>query len=430
MNFYNDIEPYVCDWAENLIAAGEVPPGRVDRRPIQELAAKDADGYTQAHFFAGVLGWPLALRIAGVPDDFPCWTASLPCQPFSGAGKQMAQEDERHLWPDFYRLASECRPGIIFGEQVPDAIRLGWLDGVFADLEAIGYACGAVVLPAAGIGAPHIRHRIYWMAYAEPVRTGDGTAASQSRSRKWRDGPAISCGLGRLADSRCELRPRPRHSNGLDSPERREPGIDADEDGVLRGLGNATGGRQRIDGSASREGRHASQPNATGGLGFPASQGRQGAQPELLQPEQAKGRLPAGPSLTDPDGGLEHSAGSRRPGSIEGTKGEARDQTRMRLPGDGCAEDGPWSDFRIAQCLDGKARRVGRGVSPLAAGLPRSLGPGSARSDRVRLLAAKANRVGRIRGYGNSIVPQVAAGFIRDAIAAIAAIAETAGAPC
>ena len=123
-------------------------------------------GYAQCHFFAGIGGWSIALRLAGWPDDRPVWTGSCPCQPFSAAGSGKAADDERHLWPAWFPLIAECRPAIVFGEQVEAAIGWGWLDAVFADLEGEGYACGATVLPACGVGAPHIRQRLWFVADA------------------------------------------------------------------------------------------------------------------------------------------------------------------------------------------------------------------------------------------------------------------------
>jgi DNA (cytosine-5)-methyltransferase 1 len=72
--------------------------------------------------------------------------------------------DERHLWPAWFDLIARCRPAVVFGEQVEAAIEHGWLDLVHDDLEGIGYAVAPVGLPAACVGAPHIRQRAYWVA--------------------------------------------------------------------------------------------------------------------------------------------------------------------------------------------------------------------------------------------------------------------------
>lgn len=165
--FYNENDPFAAQWLRNLIAAGHIAPGVVDERSIEDVTPDDLRGFTQCHFFAGVGVWSLALRRAGWPDDKPVWTGSCPCQPFSAAGKGNGFADERHLWPAFFHLISECKPGVIFGEQVASKDGLGWLDLVQTDLEATNYSTAAVDLCAAGFGAPHIRQRLFWVAYSD-----------------------------------------------------------------------------------------------------------------------------------------------------------------------------------------------------------------------------------------------------------------------
>lgn len=166
--YYNEIDEEAAAWLERLIAAGLLPDGDVDTRSIEDVCADDLRGYTQCHFFAGVGLWPLALRQAGWSDDRPVWTGSCPCQPFSQAGQGRGFDDERHLWPAWHWLIEQQRPSVIFGEQAtgrPLADR--WIDLVQNDLEAMDYALGAVPFPAAGVGAPQLRHRLYWVADTE-----------------------------------------------------------------------------------------------------------------------------------------------------------------------------------------------------------------------------------------------------------------------
>ena len=167
--YYNDIDPHTCAWTEELIKAKLIPDGVVDCRSITEVQPEDIKGFKQCHFFNGIAGWALALQLANWPVDLPVWCASLPCQPFSIAGRRKGIKDERHLWPEFYRLVKDCKPGVIFGEQVEAAIRMGWLDEVFDDLEKIMYSTYAVVLPVSSVGAPHMRHRIYWAATTKEI---------------------------------------------------------------------------------------------------------------------------------------------------------------------------------------------------------------------------------------------------------------------
>ena len=175
--YYNEFDPFAAQWLRNLIDAGHLPGGDVDERSICDVSPDDLRGYGQFHFFAGIGGWPLALRMVGIPDDAPVWTGSCPCQPFSAAGKQQGRDDGRHLWPIFYSLICAGRPKYVFGEQVAAAVAHGWLDDLQTDLEAQGYAVGSVVLGAHSVGAPHIRQRLYWGAVAD---------TDDARLERWR----------------------------------------------------------------------------------------------------------------------------------------------------------------------------------------------------------------------------------------------------
>ena len=176
--YYNEIDPAAAQWLRNLIDAGHIAPGYVDERSIEDVFPSDLRGFTQCHFFAGIGVWSYALRSAGWSDDRPVWTGSCPCQPFSAAGKGAGFDDERHLWPAFHHLIKECKPAVVIGEQVASKDSDPWIDLVHTDLEALGYAFGAIPFPSAGIGAPHIRDRLYWVADA-------GRARSAEQRREW-----------------------------------------------------------------------------------------------------------------------------------------------------------------------------------------------------------------------------------------------------
>jgi DNA (cytosine-5)-methyltransferase 1 len=165
--YYNEIDVYCAQWLKNLMLDGLIPAGDVDTRSIADVKADDLRDYTQCHFFAGLGGWAHALNLAGWGER-PVWTGSCPCQPFSVAGKQKGIEDERHLWPVWYGLIKQCRPSVIFGEQVASAAV--WLDRVYSDLEAEGYAVGSAVLPACAVNAPHKRDRLWFVADARGER--------------------------------------------------------------------------------------------------------------------------------------------------------------------------------------------------------------------------------------------------------------------
>jgi DNA (cytosine-5)-methyltransferase 1 len=343
--YYNEIDPYAAAWLRNLIGAGHIAAGDVDERSIVDVRADDLRSYTQCHFFAGIGGWSLALRLAGWPDDRPVWTGSCPCQPFSAAGAGKAADDERHLWPAWFPLIAERRPAIVFGEQVEAAIGWGWLDAVFADLEDEGYACGTAVLPACGVGAPHIRQRCWFVAdNTEPGRvTRRGPSeASEGRNTAWVES-------GRLCDA--------GYSATIGTPD----------------TGTAT------PESPSDSAFDATRQN--GGSLLADANGRD-AGPEGLQRGGEHGqREKDGRSmqLGDPD-----QPGSQR----RRIDRNSADERIIREAG----VAGFWSDAEFIPCTDGKSRPVEPGTFPLAHGIP--------------------GRVGRLRAYGNAIVPQVAAEFI------------------
>lgn len=278
MNFYNEFEKFPAQWLRNLIDMGEIPKGVVDERSIKEIKKTDIEKYKQVHFFAGIGGWSYALRLAGWPEDLPVWTGSCPCQPFSTAGKRKGVEDSRHLWPEMFRLIKECRPPVVFGEQVASIDGYRWLPIVQNNLEEGQYKLFAANLSTASIGAPHQRNRLFWMAYA----FGDN---------------------GSCRYKKCFTK-------------------------ITDGMG-------------------------TDGLGKT--------------------------SMFDYWGNPFNQSNKNQ-----------------------------W-----AVCSDGKARQFEPRFFPLAYGLPRSLGEGSTREQRLDLLAAKRSRKGQLKGYGNAIVPQLAAIFIR-----------------
>lgn len=326
MNYYNENDPKAAAWLRELIRAGHIPAGDVDERSITDVKPTELSGYIQCHWFAGIGGWSLALKLAGWPDDRPVWTGSCPCQPFSSAGKRLGDKDERHLWPAWFDLIRECRPVRVFGEQVSSAIGKGWLDGVSADLETEGYACGATVLGAHSVGAPHIRARLYWMAYAERASRGTELKHRANNIDEVKDGAQGSGWTGKRGTTGGMA-----HSGGSRSPEQRRR-------------------REQPKGS--------SEASSVGGLGDTGGQGL---------------------SKRECDGGIQQK-------TVESHEGQGTVRT---------SHLGFWSDFDLLPCTDGKARRVESGLQPLAHGVP--------------------ERVGLLRGYGNGIVPQVAAVFIEAA---------------
>src|SRR3990167_1070222 len=264
MALYNENDSYPAQWIRNLIAAGHLPEGLVDERSIVELKPEDCQ--ETSHFFAGVGGWPLALRLAGW--EGPVWTGSCPCQPFSVAGKRGAANDPRHLWPEWFRLVRECRPGIVFGEQVASRDGYAWLDLVHADLESSGYTVGAVVAPAAGFGAPHLRHRIYFVAHtsrATGERNPRGVLGAQAQVGG-KDGPEHGHRPERLADGGPTglVADASHRDNGCGASRGRRAGLE--DDGAVGELGDTPNNGRAYSGDGPQRGLSTSRAGPANGF--------------------------------------------------------------------------------------------------------------------------------------------------------------------
>ncbi len=92
-------------------------------------------------------------------------TAGFPCQPYSAAGKGGGEEDERNLWPDTIRIVREVGPDVAFLENVPRLLRFDYFGHILGDLADAGYDAEWDVVSAAGVGAPHLRRRLWVLAY-------------------------------------------------------------------------------------------------------------------------------------------------------------------------------------------------------------------------------------------------------------------------
>jgi len=363
--YYNDNCPQVCAWIRQLMFDGLIPYGVVDSRSILDVQPADLEGFTQCHFFCGIAGWAYALKLAGWPATRPVWTGSPPCQPFSAAGNLEGKEDARHLGPKFISLVRACRPPVLFGEQVASAAVFGksakrvggepewsWLDDLSDRLEAAHYAVGASDIPAAGVGAPHIRQRTFFGAVRLEHPAGNGR--QQRGAEPSGRGLDAGCSPERLADA-----------NGVGHTRTEKCGLHrkTKEPKILNNDSNGSG-------MATERLADANEPG---------SQGRQG--------------MPQRP--------VERAAGSGGMADSQSPSG---------------TDHGGWDDVDWLFCRDGKWRPVKSSVQRLADGLPGSVVPCGdfvSASSPLAQSTKEARRVMRLRGYGNAIVPQAAALFIQ-----------------
>ena len=98
------------------------------------------------------------------PVDVLC--GGFPCQDVSSGGLRagIRQGTRSGLWLEYARLIGEIRPKYVIIENVRGLLSLG-IDLVLGDLAALGYDAEWEVLPAAALGAPHHRERVFIVAY-------------------------------------------------------------------------------------------------------------------------------------------------------------------------------------------------------------------------------------------------------------------------
>jgi len=301
------------------------------------------------------------------------------------AGKEIADDDGR--------LAEA------FGKVLASAAGRDWLVGVRADLEALGYAVGAADLCAAGVGAPHIRQRLYWGAWRVEDSNGERretpagvrredqkgpTVAQPGELRQLSNGPFGPSRTGRLAESdggECQGRADGEGCERDGTQAGRIEGHGEPESCCDYGrVADVPGGGFGIDGSASGSTGHVDERGEVGGVEYTS-----GAGSSPLREAHERGAGSSKPSRAGtPSRMADAELQYERPARTY-TEGET-DVAWVR-------EGGFWSAFDLTPCRDGKARRIEPSSQPLAYGVPA--------------------RVVRLRGYGNAIVPQVAAEFIQ-----------------
>ena len=355
--YYNEIEPYAAAWLRNLISAKLIAPGEVDERSIADVSASDLKGFTQWHLFAGIGGWSAALRLARWFDHESVLTASVPCQPFSAAGKRGGHGDERNLWPHALRLIRELRPPTCFGEQVNAAVGHGWLDGIWDDLEREGYAFAAVDLPACSVGAPHIRQRLFWVADSGYTERGKGDRSCDSDGRY------------------------------LSQREGEESSVESRKRGEIIRLAHA-----EVATPGTSDDVHARESYPRDGVGMGNS----------LRP-----RLEERPSESGNDG-AEREATERASGDAGGVGDANRDGTERagRTQRIADATGTPWADAIWLPCLDGKARRTQQRIRFLAdgiSGIMAASGSSQEPEDQMNVASASATADEIVPDMRNSI---------------------------
>ena len=134
------------------------------------------------------------LEAKDIKEPIDILTGGFPCQPYSVAGKQKGTDDNRYLWPDMFRVIKEIKPTFIIAENVRGIINIQ--DGmvfetVCSDLESEGFEIQPFIIPAAGVGAPHKRERVWIVGYSKhngsltsKIRRGNKEADAGTQKRQ------------------------------------------------------------------------------------------------------------------------------------------------------------------------------------------------------------------------------------------------------
>ena len=328
-------------------------------------------------------------------------TGGFPCQPFSYAGKRGGRDDDRYLWPEMFRAIDEIRPTWVIGENVAgittmveggvcadlgcdsslfaegDDLHRYELDRTFTiericrDLEHLGYSVQPMLVPAAAVGAPHRRDRVFIIAFDAHADIGaddrhpgrDAEAQAEERECDPLAGTFRPCTSRTPSDSTGELRDGDCVGHGL------QP---------RRGSMPEPGDGHREDDASHTDSTGREEPQSTG-RGEDCPEGGEGVH-DRTERSGRDGQLPT-PSSRD-------WKGKTNPGVVkEGKRMQVRGDT-PRYDCESLRPENRWPGFPAVS-------PVHRGND----GIP-------IRLDNLSIPFTKW-RTESLKAYGNAIVPQV-----------------------
>ena len=243
------------------------------------------------------------------PVDLIC--GGVPCQPWSVAGKRKGNDDERDLWPEFWRLCLQVRPRYVLVEEVPGFAVPGGLGRTLSDLARAGYSAEWFHLSAADVGAPHLRKRLWIVAYsARHVEGRQEQRAERERTRACCQSEPLANANGERLAERCER-----------DGEQEQPGLEAPRRSNARGCGQdvADSDDAGLEGRLGAELRECADERAPGSGGSPMANAwsicGEGWSPDAREADGGRSLgQPTGPSrwLPEPDvGRVAHGVPSR-----------------------------------------------------------------------------------------------------------------------
>ena len=303
-------------------------------------------------------------------------TGGFPCQPFSVAGKRQGTSDDRHLWPEMFRIIKEFKPRWVIGENVKGLINLenGMVfETVCTDLEGEGYEVRAFNIPAAGVGAPHRRERIWIVANSRrTLRQGSSIREKNEDETRKEDADQ---------HQRSSSSPEPNVANAESIKSREQTQRQGWENSTRRSIDSRGDSKKRSEDNVANANINGTERN---------------------QPEDRKGRRTQQSSedvantnsrLSDRENEEVQSGGQTFDTSSEGSTDVANTESSNRDDNETISGDG-----------ESQTQEISRDGSSLS-------GEGSwwhVEPDVGRVAHGVPGRVHRLKALGNSIVPKIA----------------------
>ena len=306
-----------------------------------------------------------------IPERPDILTAGYPCQPFSVAGRRRGEKDDRHIWPEIFSIIQSRRPTWTIFENVRGHITMG-LDSVLADLEREGYSTRTFIVPAIGVDAPHKRDRV-WIVSRNSEEIGMAHTEGNVSDGIRREADQESDRGNARMESECSRDRQfvPRPSSTMADSRRIDQGSEEKSEWTS---GDSSGCSLGSDSrSESENGLPRTRTNLADTESQQSSSSNNRGEPrEVSQSEQIQSGGSGGWSdVADTDGSRSSARGPGSGSGQEGNSGECDHESDQCTRG---ARQGLWPT----------EPNVGR----VADGIP--------------------NRVDRIKGLGNAIVPQIA----------------------
>jgi len=308
-------------------------------------------------------------------------TGGFPCQPFSVAGKQKGTGDDRHLWPEMFRIIKVFQPKFVIGENVPGIVNIQ--DGVVfetvcTNLEDEGYEVQPFNIPAAAVGAPHQRKRIWFIA----VRSDVANTVSNDERRE----------ISRSYEEERRIQEEHRQNNSTTGKSSRTSEIRNGDNGYENVANTNSGlrrGRRTVEPSREDEDRflHSKEEEQT----------REHLRSETIGRSSIRGETDVADTDTRLSNGENKEIQSRGQTSIsssEGTNKKLADTNGEGLEGFGQSSRQLSKTFFATDSSEERQRTMDQGWW-------------SVEPNVGRVAHGVSGRVHRLKGLGNSIVPQI-----------------------